>query len=201
MAGTIPAAVVVSRVSDRCRNEVPGRAIEHTQRFGDGVLQALITVPLENDGVRSAATRPGATSMPRPASGFMTLEEHRSHRHVYGGHDPGVLRPGGLVQFLQWLLGYSRSRFDSSVGRGAGPWANGYPTVQAWKYAGPPMPQCFNLNRGEPEFAAVPYCGCAETIAAEQRVSFLSMGPTSCFLTPSLNQQGAVAEAHHQLIE
>jgi hypothetical protein len=32
-------------------------------------------------------------------------EEHRSHRHLYGGHDPGVCaRQVGAIS--QWLLGY-----------------------------------------------------------------------------------------------
>jgi class 3 adenylate cyclase/predicted ATPase len=115
-------------------------------------------------------------------------EEHRSHRHVYGGHDPGVcaLMTGAL---LEWLLGYP-DRALISVGKAQALGeriSHPFSMELAVTYAA-----MVHLNRGEPELAAA-RIAVAEAIATEQRVSFFI---EPLFLRGAvLVQQGAVAEA------
>ncbi len=115
-------------------------------------------------------------------------EEHRSHRHVYGGHDPGVcaLQTAAL---LEWLLGYP-DRALISIGKAQAlgeRTSHPFSMELAVTYAA-----MLHLNRGEPELAAV-RIAVAEAIATEQRVSFFI---EPLFLHGAvLVQQGAVAEA------
>jgi class 3 adenylate cyclase/tetratricopeptide (TPR) repeat protein len=96
------------------------------------------------------------------------LEEHRSHRHLYGGHDPGVCALQTGAQ-LEWLLGYP----DRAVARIAEAQALGeriahpFSMEIAVTYAA-----MIHLNRGEPELAFARLAA-AEALAAEQRVSFI----------------------------
>ena len=116
------------------------------------------------------------------------LEEHRSHRNIYGGHDPGVcaLQTGAQVE---WLLGYP----DRALVRVGNAQALGkrishpFTTELVVTYAA-----MLHLNRGEPELAA-PCIAEAEEVAVEQRVSFI-MEPLFLY-GAVLVQQGAVAEA------
>jgi class 3 adenylate cyclase/predicted ATPase len=116
-------------------------------------------------------------------------EEHRSHRHIYGGHDPGVcaLQTGAL---LEWLLGYP-DRALVSIGKAQALGeriSHPFSMELAVTYAA-----MLYLNRGEPELAAA-RIAVAEAIAAEQRVSFII---EPLFLHSAvLVQQGAVAEAN-----
>ena len=132
-----------------------------------------------------------------PAGGFRHAEagiriydpeEHRSHRYVYGGHDPGACALYTAAQ-LDWLLGYP----DRAVLRVGTAQALGerishpFSMEIAVTYAA-----MIHLNRGEPELAAV-RIAVAEALAAEQRVSFIV---EPLFLHGAvLVQQGAVAEA------
>jgi predicted ATPase len=115
-------------------------------------------------------------------------EEHRSHRNIYGGHDPGAcaLYTGAL---LEWLLGYpdrALVRVDKAQAL-AERISHPFSMEIAVTYAA-----MLHLNRGEPELAAA-RIAVAEAIAAEQRVSFI-MEPL--FLRGAvLVQQGAAAEA------
>ena len=116
------------------------------------------------------------------------LEEHRSHRHLYGGHDPGVCALQTGAQ-LEWLLGYP----DRALARIAEAQALGeriahpFSMEIAVTYAA-----MIHLNRGEPELASGRLAA-AEALAAEQRVSFI-MEPL--FLQGAvLVEQGAVSEA------
>jgi class 3 adenylate cyclase len=115
-------------------------------------------------------------------------EEHRSHRHVYGGHDPGVCARYTAAQ-LDWLLGYpDRALLKVGEAQALGERiSHPFSMEIAVSYAA-----MIHLNRGEPELAAA-RVAVAEALAAEQRVSFI-MEPL--FLQGAvLVQQGAVAEA------
>jgi len=116
------------------------------------------------------------------------LEEHRSHRHLYGGHDPGVCALQTGAQ-LEWLLGYP----DRALARIAEAQALGeriahpFSMEVAVTYA-----VMIHLNRGEPELASARLAA-AEALAAEQRVSFV-MEPL--FLQGAvLVEQGVGSEA------
>jgi predicted ATPase len=116
------------------------------------------------------------------------LEEHRSHRHLYGGHDPGVCALQTGAQ-LEWLLGYP----DRALARIAEAQALGeriahpFSMEIAVTYAA-----MIHLNRREPKLAAARLAA-AKALAAEQRVSFI-MEPL--FLEGAvLIEQGAAGEA------
>ena len=115
-------------------------------------------------------------------------EEHRSHRNIYGGHDPGAcaLYTGAL---LEWLLGYPDSalaRIDKAQAL-AERISHPFSMEIAVTYAA-----MLHLNRGEPELATA-RIAVAEAIAAEQRVSFII---EPLFLRGAvLVQQAAIAEA------
>jgi len=115
-------------------------------------------------------------------------EEHRSHRNIYGGHDPGAcaLYTGAL---LEWLLGHPDSalaRIDKAQAL-AERISHPFSMEIAVTYAA-----MLHLNRGEPELATA-RIAVAEAIAAEQRVSFII---EPLFLRGAvLVQQAAIAEA------
>ena len=115
-------------------------------------------------------------------------ERHRSHRLLYGGHDPGV-----CVDFIggqaHWALGYPEKGLE--LGRAA--------LASAERIAHPfslASALLFNgvlyLDRGEPE-AALQLLGAAEVLAAEQRLG-LVVEPR--FIRgAALSAQGAFEEA------
>ena len=93
-------------------------------------------------------------------------EQHRSHRHAYGGHDPGVCArmTGGMTE---WLLGYPAKAQTSILeamelaARIAHPFSREY----AFEYSA-----VVHLHRGEPE-RALPLLVAAEALRTEQRIS------------------------------
>jgi class 3 adenylate cyclase/predicted ATPase len=115
-------------------------------------------------------------------------EEHRSHRSVYGGHDPGVCARQTAAQ-AQWMLGYPDQALGS-VTEGlalANRLSHPFSLEVVLTYA-----VMLHLHRGEPELA-MSFLEIAETVAAEQRVSFI-MEPL--FLRgAALVVQGATGEA------
>jgi predicted ATPase len=116
------------------------------------------------------------------------LEEHRSHRHVYGGHDPGVCALIIGAQ-LDWLLGYpDRALLRVGKAQALGEQiSHPFSMELVVTYAA-----MLHLSRGEPELAAS-CIALAEAIAAEQRVSFII---EPLFLHGAvLVQQGALVEA------
>src|SRR5262249_34072021 len=74
-------------------------------------------------------------------------DRHRSHRHIYGGHDPGVCvnMTGGV---LEWMLGYPDRAVVSTEEALALADHIGHPFSRevAFEYAG-----FVRLHRGEPE--------------------------------------------------
>jgi predicted ATPase len=115
-------------------------------------------------------------------------ERHRSHRHIYGGHDPGVcaLTTGGQAE---WLLGYPH-RAVASTEEGlalaeliAHPFSRGI----ALEYAG-----FVRLNRGEPELGLA-HWATADALRTEHRVSF-AIDPLF-FRGAAQLAQGAAADA------
>jgi class 3 adenylate cyclase/predicted ATPase len=92
-------------------------------------------------------------------------EEHRSHRHLYGGHDPGACaRQVGAN--LQWLLGYPEKGLG--LGRETLELAEGiahpYSLVVAYGFVAG-----LHLSRREPELA-LRLLERQEAVAAEQRL-------------------------------
>ena len=115
-------------------------------------------------------------------------ELHRSHRHLYGGHDPGVCALQTGAQ-LDWLLGYpDRAVAGIAEAMALGEqFAHPFSMEIAVTYAA-----MIHLNRGEPELALA-RIKAAEALAAEQRISFI-MEPL--FLHgAALLEQGAAGEA------
>ena len=95
-------------------------------------------------------------------------ERHRSHRYVFGGHDPGVCALQTGAQ-LDWLLGYP-DRAVAGIGAAMAlgeQIAHPFSMEIAVTYAA-----MIHLNRREPELALL-RLEAAETLAAEQRVSFI----------------------------
>ena len=95
-------------------------------------------------------------------------ERHRSHRHTYGGHDPGVCArmTGGQ---LEWLLGYP-DRAVASAEEGvalAEQLAHPFSRELALDYAA-----FVRFNRGEPELGLA-HCATAEALRAEHRLAFV----------------------------
>jgi tetratricopeptide (TPR) repeat protein len=95
-------------------------------------------------------------------------ERHRSHRLLYGGHDPGMCAGcfGGQVN---WLLGYPETGLE--LGRAALALAeriaHPFSLVQALVFNA-----MLHLDRGEPQIA-LQQLDAAEALAAEQRVGFV----------------------------
>jgi predicted ATPase/sugar/nucleoside kinase (ribokinase family) len=115
-------------------------------------------------------------------------EEHRSHRHLYGGHDPGVCaRQTGAN--TQWLLGYPEKALR--LGRETLDLAEGitHPfslLVACRNVAG------LHLSRREPELA-LRLVERWEAVAAEQR--FVVPVQPGMLRGPALAMQGATDEA------
>ena len=95
-------------------------------------------------------------------------ERHRSHRHSYGGHDPGVCArsTGGQVE---WLLGYPHRAVASAEEAVALAEQLAHPFSQelALDYAG-----FIRFNRGEPELGLA-HCATAEALRTEHRLAFV----------------------------
>ena len=95
-------------------------------------------------------------------------EEHASHRHIYGGHDPGACAAYSAGQ-VEWLLGYptralaSMTEAIALADRIAHPFSREI----SLQYAA-----LLHSHRGEPELA-LRRLGEAERLAAEQRVAFI----------------------------
>jgi class 3 adenylate cyclase len=94
-------------------------------------------------------------------------ERHRSHRLLYGGHDPGVCagKVGGQVH---WLLGYSEKGLALSNGSLALAERIAHPFTLVDAMIGNTM---VHINCGA-SVPALQQLGAAETLAAEQRVGF-----------------------------
>ena len=93
-------------------------------------------------------------------------EQHRSHRHIYGGHDPGVCArmTGGMTE---WLLGYPAKARTSIVDAMdlAAQIAHPFSREYAFEYSA-----VVHLHRGEPELA-LPLLVAADALRTEQRIS------------------------------
>jgi len=115
-------------------------------------------------------------------------EEHRSHRHLYGGHDPGVCARW-VGANLQWLLGYPE--------RGL---ALGRETLDLAEVIAHPFSlflACgfvagLHLSRREPELA-LRLVERQEAVTAEQR--FVPTVQPGILRGPALAMQGATDEA------
>jgi predicted ATPase len=115
-------------------------------------------------------------------------ERHRSHRLLYGGHDPGVCA-GSIGALARWLLGYPDEAF-----------ALGIESVALAEHIAHPFTlvsalifnAALHVDRGEPELA-LRRIGAAETIAGEQRVAF-NLEP-QLLRGAALMAQGAPEEA------
>jgi len=119
--------------------------------------------------------------------GLYDPEEHRSHRHIYGGHDPGVCaRYVGAN--LQWLLGYPEKGL--TLGREALDLAEGiahpFSLSIAFGYVAG-----LHLSRREPELA-LRLLEQQEAVTAEQRLAPSVLG---VLRGPALAMQGATDEA------
>jgi predicted ATPase len=95
-------------------------------------------------------------------------ELHRSHRHVYGGHDPGVCARMQGAQ-TEWLLGYPDKALTSTIEAAtlADQIAHPFSREAAIQWAG-----MLHLHRGEAELALGRF-EAAEALASEERVSFI----------------------------
>jgi class 3 adenylate cyclase/predicted ATPase len=95
-------------------------------------------------------------------------ERHRSHRFLYGGHDPGVCSyiTGGITE---WLLGYpDAARWNISQALGlAAQITHPFSSINANEFGA-----LVHLHCGEPE-QAQPLAANAEAMHVEQRVSSL----------------------------
>ena len=96
------------------------------------------------------------------------LENHRDHRLVYGGHDPGACARwiGALVE---WLLGYPEKALASSAESLtlAERVAHPFTSILALTNS-----SVFHLNNRQPE-AVLERLETAEALGAEQRLSFI----------------------------
>jgi class 3 adenylate cyclase/predicted ATPase len=115
-------------------------------------------------------------------------DRHRSHRLLYGGHDPGVCAAYSGAQ-ADWLLGYPEKGL--ALGREA--------LALAERIAHPfsletalLVNAMLHLDRGEPELA-LRRLGAAEALAAEQRVGFV--WEPQFLRGVALSAQGAFGEA------
>ena len=115
-------------------------------------------------------------------------ERHRSHRLLYGGHDPGVCA-GYIGAWAHWLLGYpdKASALGSEALALAERIAHPLSLELALLYRA-----MLHLDRGEPELA-LQRLGAAEALAVEQRLAFVQ---EPRFLRgAALSAQGAFEEA------
>jgi len=116
-------------------------------------------------------------------------EQHASHRHLYGGHDPGVCARNVGAQ-TEWMLGYPETAMASIADSLAlaEQIAHPYSTSLSLLYAA-----LAHLNCREPE-QALGYLDAAEALAAEQRLS-LSLVEPGMLRGAALLAQGAIDEA------
>jgi hypothetical protein len=115
-------------------------------------------------------------------------ERHRSHRLLYGGHDPGVCA-GNIGAAVYWMLGYP----DKGLAIGSEALAT------AERIAHPLSLQMglvysvrLHLNRGEPELA-LQRLGAVEALVAEQRLGLFE--EPQILRGAALSTQGALNEA------
>jgi predicted ATPase len=115
-------------------------------------------------------------------------ERHRSHRLLYGGHDPGACA-GFLGALAHWQLGYSEKGLV--IGGEALALAEriGHPFTLTAALLYNAM---FQLDRGEPELA-LQRLGAAEALAVEQRLGFIF--EPQFLRGAALTAQGAFEEA------
>jgi tetratricopeptide (TPR) repeat protein len=94
-------------------------------------------------------------------------ERHRSHRLLYGAHDPGVCA-GNMAARIDWMLGYPEKALTLSSETLALAELTGHPwsLEQALLYSA-----VLHLDRGEPEMA-LQRLEAGETLALEQRLGF-----------------------------
>jgi class 3 adenylate cyclase/tetratricopeptide (TPR) repeat protein len=94
-------------------------------------------------------------------------ERHRSHRLLYGGHDPGVCA-GKVGAKVHWLLGFPDKALalDSESLELAERIAHPFSLLDALLFT-----IMFRLDRGEPALA-LRHMEAAEALAAEQRLGF-----------------------------
>jgi tetratricopeptide (TPR) repeat protein len=115
-------------------------------------------------------------------------DEHRSHRLVFGGHDPGVcaLQIGSHVE---WLLGHSDKALTiaSEAVVLAERIAHPLSLELALTYKG-----ILHLDRGEPDLALRQFAA-IEALAAEQRLAFVHA--PGVLRGGALLMQGAVGDA------
>jgi class 3 adenylate cyclase/tetratricopeptide (TPR) repeat protein len=116
------------------------------------------------------------------------LDRHRSHRLLYGGHDPGVCA-GSLGAVIHWLLGYP----DKGLALGSEALALAERIAHPFSVE---TALLFNvilhLECGEPDLA-LQRLKAAETLVAEQRLAFLY--EPRFFRGAALSAQGALEEA------
>jgi tetratricopeptide (TPR) repeat protein len=95
-------------------------------------------------------------------------EEHRDHRLVYGGHDPGVCARF-IGAWAEWLLGYPEKAQASSAESLtlAERVAHPFTSILALTFS-----SVFHLNNRQPE-AVLERLETAEALGAEQRLSFI----------------------------
>jgi predicted ATPase len=145
--------------------------------FSDRLLQ--LTAGEADDGLRLQAHHSAATTClfaGEPAAArehceavrrLYDPERHRSHRLLYGGHDPGACAGYGGAQ-AYWLLGYPE--MGLAIGRESLSLAEGiahpFSLLAALLFNA-----VLHLDRGEPELA-LQRLGAAESLAAEQRLGF-----------------------------
>jgi len=115
-------------------------------------------------------------------------ERHRSHRLLYGGHDPGTCA-GYLGALVHWLLGYS----EKALAIGSESLALAERIEHPFSLeAALLFNVMLHLDRGEPELA-LRRLDAAEALVADQRLAFI-VEPR--FLRgAALTAQGAFAEA------
>ena len=95
-------------------------------------------------------------------------ERHQSHRHIYGGHDPGVCAWMIGAQ-VEWLLGYPERAVASSTQALAlaDRIAHPFSRMVSLQFSA-----LLHLHRGETELT-LSRLGATEALANEQRVSFV----------------------------
>jgi class 3 adenylate cyclase/tetratricopeptide (TPR) repeat protein len=115
-------------------------------------------------------------------------ERHRSHRLLYGGHDPGTCA-GYLGALVHWLLGYP----EKALAIGSESLALAERIEHPFSLEATLLFNAMlHLDRGEPELA-LRRLGAAEALVADQRLAFI-VEPR--FLRgAALTAQGAFAEA------